>query len=109
MRAAVKYVRELKPEGKTKATEYVCCAPDFVQTPLRETLQRNRGSLWRRLFAKVSKFDSLDIIGIDNPPYNGGCPMNLITHRQFPPDTYDAAIARASGQRLSRRWTVEGF
>ena len=35
--------------------------------------------------------------------------MNLITHRQFPLDTHDAAIARASGQRLSRRWTVEGF
>ena len=28
--------------------------------------------------------------------------MNLITHRQLPPTAHDAAIARASGQRLSR-------
>jgi hypothetical protein len=40
VRAAVKYVHELKPEGKAKAREYVWRAPDFVRTPLREALQK---------------------------------------------------------------------
>ncbi len=40
LRAAVKYVQELKAEGKVKAAEYVWRAPDFVRTPLRDALQR---------------------------------------------------------------------
>lgn len=40
VRAAVKYVQELKAEGKAKAAEYVWRAPDFVRTPLREALQK---------------------------------------------------------------------
>jgi len=40
VRAAVKYVQELKAEGKAKAAEYVWRAPEFVRTPLREALQK---------------------------------------------------------------------
>lgn len=40
LRVAVKYVQELKAEGKAKAAEYVWRAPDFVRTPLRDALQR---------------------------------------------------------------------
>jgi hypothetical protein len=40
LRAAVKYVQELKAEGKARAAEYVWRAPDFVRTPLREALQK---------------------------------------------------------------------
>lgn len=37
--AAVNHVQQLPPEGKAMAAEYVWRAPDFVVTPLRETLQ----------------------------------------------------------------------
>jgi len=37
--AAVNHVRQLPPEGKAIAAEYVWRAPDFVVTPLRKTLQ----------------------------------------------------------------------
>jgi hypothetical protein len=36
---AVNHVQQLPAEGKAMAAEYVWCAPDFVVTPLRETLQ----------------------------------------------------------------------
>lgn len=39
LNAAVNHVQLLPPAGKAKAAEYVWCAPDFVVTPLRETLQ----------------------------------------------------------------------
>ncbi|MFZ0334907.1 MAG: hypothetical protein WAL69_12295, partial [Candidatus Acidiferrales bacterium] len=37
--AAVNHVQQLPPEGKAMAAEYVWRAPDFIVTPLRETLQ----------------------------------------------------------------------
>ena len=39
LNAAVNHVQRLPPEGKAMAAEYVWRAPDFVVTPLRETLQ----------------------------------------------------------------------
>jgi hypothetical protein len=38
--SVVSYVKTLKPDAKAKAAEYVWCAPDFVQTPVRSVLQR---------------------------------------------------------------------
>lgn len=38
--AAVSYLKDLRPDGKSKATEYVWRAPDFVKTPLRTALQK---------------------------------------------------------------------
>ncbi len=35
---AVRHIQELDAEGKSKASEYVWRAPDFVKTPLREML-----------------------------------------------------------------------
>jgi hypothetical protein len=40
--AAVSYLRTLKPEARVKAAEYVRRAPEFVKTPLRSALQRER-------------------------------------------------------------------
>ena len=37
--AALRHVQALGAEGKSKAAEYVWCAPDFIDTPLREALQ----------------------------------------------------------------------
>jgi hypothetical protein len=39
LNAAVNHVQQLPPKGKVMAAEYVWRAPDFVVTPLRETLQ----------------------------------------------------------------------
>lgn len=36
---ALSYLRNLSPEGKAKAAEYVWRAPEFVQTPLRSALE----------------------------------------------------------------------
>ena len=38
--AAVSYLKNLGPDGKSKAAEYVWRAPDFVKTPLRSALQK---------------------------------------------------------------------
>ncbi len=38
--AAVSYLKNLGPDGKAKAAEYVWRAPDFVKTPLRSALQK---------------------------------------------------------------------
>ncbi len=37
---AIWYLKSLPPEGKSKAAEYVRRAPHFVQTPLREAVQK---------------------------------------------------------------------
>lgn len=39
VKAAVSYLKTLKPEGKAKAAEYVWRAPNFVKTPLRSVLE----------------------------------------------------------------------
>jgi hypothetical protein len=39
LNAAVNHVQRLPPEGKAMAAEYVWRAPNFVVTPLRESLQ----------------------------------------------------------------------
>jgi len=41
------YIKELKPEGKAKAAEYVWRTPDFAKTPVRSALET------RPWFAKV--------------------------------------------------------
>ena len=38
--AAVSYLKDLGPDRKSKAAEYVWRAPDFVKTPLRTALQK---------------------------------------------------------------------
>jgi len=36
---AISHIQALDAEGKAKAAEYVWCAPEFIDTPLREALQ----------------------------------------------------------------------
>lgn len=38
--AALAHIQELDAEGKSKAAEYVWRAPEFVNTPLRRSLQK---------------------------------------------------------------------
>jgi hypothetical protein len=40
VQAAIAYLKRLPPAGKSKAAEYIWCAPDFIQTPLRNAVQR---------------------------------------------------------------------
>lgn len=36
---AISYLQSLTPKGQAKAAEYVCRAPDFIDTPLRRSLE----------------------------------------------------------------------
>jgi len=40
VKEAVAHIRRLPPNGKAKAAEYIWCAPEFVNTPVRDALQR---------------------------------------------------------------------
>jgi hypothetical protein len=39
LKVSIHHVQQLPAEGKVKAAEYVCRAPDFIRTPLRAALE----------------------------------------------------------------------